>query len=149
VLVVIGMIALASPATALDVEEWDQKQIASLATQLESVVNKLYESARVDTWEPMTRKNVIYLIVQDLKTLKRLTERLARQLNEGEGREATSALFERIGRVVRDIRAKRGMAPILEDSEDEIDEARGQLNALAAFYGQQPLPPVATPPATK
>ena len=147
-LTIIGILTLAGTAPALDVEGWDQERITEVAAQFELAVDKLYKSARLETWEPMQRKNVIYLIVQDLKTLKRHSTRLAAQLRDGQGRDETILLFERIERVVRDIRAKRGMAPILQGKQSEIDATRGKLEELAAFYGKT-LPPVAAPPTKK
>jgi hypothetical protein len=144
-LAIIGILTLAGTAPALDVETWDQERVTDVATQFETVVDQLFRAARLETWEPMQRKNAIYLIVQDLRALRRHSTRLAAQLREGQGRDETLPLFERIERVVRDIRAKRGMAPILQGKEAEIDAARGKLEELSAFYGRT-LPPVAAPP---
>jgi hypothetical protein len=137
---VIGLLATGGAALALDAEEWDQKGAAQAATEFELAVNELYESARLARFEPMTRKNVIFLIVQDLRTLKRFSSRLAKQLHEGEGQAETAPLFDRIGVIVRDIRAKKDMAPILESSQRELDIAREKLLELSAFYGKDPLP---------
>jgi hypothetical protein len=84
----------------------------------------------------MQRQTVVFLIVHDLRTLRRFAMRLANQLLAGQGRDETAPLFLRIGRVVRDIRARKGMAPILQGADDEIEATREKLETLAAFYGK-------------
>jgi hypothetical protein len=140
VLAITGLLAAAGAALALDAVPWEQERVVEAATRFELSVNELYESARLAKFEPMTRKNAIFLIVQDLKTLKRYSTRLVGQLREGEGQAETAPLFDRIGMIVRDIRAKKDMAPILENSQAALDKARERLLQLAAFYGKQPLP---------
>lgn len=134
-LAIIGLLAMAGAAPTFSAEEWDQERVAALAADFSASVNSLFQAARLETREPMSRKNAIYLTVQDLRTLRRFSTRLANQLRAGEGQEETAPLFQRIGRVVRDIRARRGMAPILRDAEEEIEATRAKLEELAAFYG--------------
>ncbi len=144
VLALIGVLA-AGPASALDAQEWNQERVAELATQFSLSVEQLYASARVERWEPMQRQNSVFLIVDDLKTLRRFSGRLARQLTEGVGREQTQPLAGRIANLILEIRVKQRSAAILENSTEEIDTARGQIEAILAYYGRS-LPPVASPP---
>jgi hypothetical protein len=148
VLAIIGMLALAGPAAALDVQDWNQERVSELATQFQVSADKLYQSARVERYEPMQRFNKVFLIVEDLNLLRRYASRLARQLQNGENREATEVLVERITFLVREIRVKRTGAQILENSQDEIATARAQLEEIVRYYGKT-LPPIASPPAKK
>ena len=137
---IIGLLASGGAALALDVEQWDQKRVTEAAAEFDLAVKDLLDSARLAQNEAMTRKNTIFLIVQDLKALKRFSGRLVRQLQEGEGQAETAVLLDRIGVLSRDIRAKKDMVPILEDSQRQLDTAREKLLKLAAFYGEDPLP---------
>ena len=143
----IGVLA-AGPASALDAQEWNQERVAELATQFSLSVDQLYASARVERYEPMQRQNRVFLIVEDLKNLRRFSGRLARQLNEGVGREQTQPLAARIANLILDIRVKQRSAAILQNSTEEIETARGQIEAILAYYGKS-LPPVASPPTNE
>ncbi len=143
-LALIGVLA-AGPASALDAQEWNQERVAELATQFNLSVEQLYTSARVESFQVMQRQNSVFLLIDDLKTLRRFSARLARQLTEGVGREQTQPLATRIANLILDIRVKQRSAAILQDSKEEVDTARGQIEAILAYYGKS-LPPVASPP---
>jgi hypothetical protein len=82
-----------------------------------------------------------YLLIQDMAQLKRHAARLAKQLEKGDSRDATSKIFDRIQRQVRAIVDARKSSPLLGGSQDEIDQARAAYEKLADYYGVEPIPP--------
>ena len=143
---ILGLVLLVAPVQAVEEAAWDQARAAALAPEFEKTVTALHRTAKIENRDPNQAKSAeIYLLVQDIQSLSRISRRLSRQLSNGQGRAETDPLFRRLMVIVRDINAQRASAPILENSGAEIDEARRVLGELAAYYGQVLPPPVAAP----
>lgn len=148
------LIASASTGTATAVETdaaaWNQQEVTALAASFEQAVDDLVDKAQIEKGQGdkgATQRADIYLLVEDLKSLNRHSRQLSTQLGKGLGRAETDALFRRMMSIVRDIRAQREeKMPLLENSGDEIERARGILEQLARYYGEAMPPPVAAPP---
>lgn len=144
-------LVLAGNARALEADlAWDQARATSLVQQLHEAVGSLLREAKVedqniDQLTAVSSQN--YLLIQDLRAIKRHTRALARRLEAGQGREESLALFERIQMVVRDAAVKKRRSPLLHDAQAQIDQARGKLEELARYYQKVPTTaPVSTPP---
>ena len=145
-----GLCFLAGKVHALEADQtWSQEEVTAAATEFEQSVDALFRATRASQFDELTKRNSVYLMAEDLKRLRRFTSRLARQLREGQGQEDTAVLFDRVELLVRDLRAKRGRTPILQNAQAEIEKARAELDTLSRFYRTGGLPPVATPPSSK
>ncbi len=146
----LAVLLLAGSARALESDlPWDQTKATSLAQQLHKAATSLLRAARIedqniDSLTTVSSQN--YLLIQDLRAIRRHTGALARRLEAGQGAEETLPLFERIRMVVRRAAVNRRSSPLLYDAQGEIDQARANLDELARYY-QKPTeqPPVASP----
>jgi flagellin-specific chaperone FliS len=71
---------------------------------------------------------------------------LARRLAEGQDREQTAVLFDRVENVVQRAVVNQRSAQVLENAQDDIDKARDILNQLRVYYERPTVPPVAAEP---
>jgi len=119
---------------------WDQQRVTDLAGELDKRTAKLISAAKVlDRTDDDTET---YLLVEDLRRLKRATARLARDLRAGKERISTTPLMLRVVEIVRTIRVRAQTSQMLHDARDEIAGAREVLAKLAGFYGNEWPPPV-------
>lgn len=121
--------------------DWDQDGAAKVAAEVAAAVEKLYVQAKVEDQNTATTAASAesYLLVEDLKMLRRHSRRLQRELEKGSGREETRRLYERLELLIRDARASKQSAPILENAQQEIEDARAVMNRLRAYYGAPPV----------
>ena len=144
-------VALSGQALALeDSYGWNQEDAVAVSGRLAEAVDSLFNEARIEQYEPklaLTAKT--YMFVQDLKSLKRRTRALHRHLKNGQGRDDTIRLFERIEVTVRQARVRRATTPVLASSEPEIEAARVQLDDMRDLYYSKPMPQVAAAPPVK
>ena len=138
----VGLLGLSTPALALE-DAWNQELVTQSAEKFEKMVSALYDKARIENQEYQLSPVGIesYLLVDDMKTLRRHSRALLRNLKNGEGRDATVQLFERMQVIIRDLRTRLPSTPLLSGAQPEMDAARDTLNELRAFYGIEPLPP--------
>ena len=138
----VGLLGLSTSAFALE-DEWDQQQVSETAERFENEVSALYEKARIENqqYQVPSVSTESYLLVDDMKTLRRHSRALVRNLENGAGRDATIRLFERMQIIIRDLRVIMPMTHLLSGAQHELDTARATLNELRAFYGIEPLPP--------
>jgi hypothetical protein len=144
-----GAVLLAGAARALEADlPWDQAEATKAATQLSAAVDRLIEQGKLEEraagFTPKALEN--YLLIEDLKQLKRHSKVLASQLEAGNGREETAGLFKRIQGLARDVAVGKRSSPILEGAQHEIDKTRELLDELTAYYEAR-TPPVAAPPS--
>jgi hypothetical protein len=135
----VALVALVGIARAEEAElAWDQEKVAKVAAEFAAAADRLYNEARVESYaEDSLQSADIWLVVEDLKSIKRYGGQLARRLDSGEGREDTTRLFERLQMLVRDARVHKRQAPVLEGeaAQAEIAKARKILAQLNAYYG--------------
>ena len=146
-----GVILLTGTTQAFEAElPWNQEDVTQLAKQLKTTVDGLIQQGefeeRAAGFSPKALEN--YLLIEDLKQLKRYAKVLVSQLEAGQGREDTAGLLRRIQTVGRDLEVGKQASPILEGSGPEIDKLRGFLGELQAYYEPR-MPPVAAPPEEK
>jgi hypothetical protein len=138
----ISLVALISLVGIARAEEtqltWEQEKVAKVAAEFVAAVDQLHNEARVESYaEDSLQSADMWLVVEDLKSLKRYSGQLARRLEAGEGREDTLRLFERLQMLVRSTRQHKQSAPILEGeaAQAQIAKARAILNQLNGYYG--------------
>ena len=138
----VGLLGLCTSAIALE-DEWNQELVAQTAAKFEKEVSGLYDKARIENQELQMSHVIIdsYLMVDDMKTLRRHSRALARNLKDGNGRDETIRLFERMQIIIRDLQVRAPSSPLLAGARPELDAARETLNELRAAYGIEPLPP--------
>jgi hypothetical protein len=136
------LLGLSTPALALE-DAWNQELVTQAAEKFEKEVSALYDKARIENQEYQMSPVGIqsYLLVDDMKTLRRHSRALLRNLKNGASRDETVQLFERMQIIIRTLRTRLPSTPLLSGAQPEMDTARGTLNELRAFYGIEPLPP--------
>ncbi len=142
-----SLLVAGTPATQESVLPWDQKMVTGLAESFSKAVDELYHKANVEQQDPkgLASRADVYVIVEDLKQLKRYSSRFAGDLRKGKDRDATQPLFERMLDIVQRLGGVRQKTPILMDATQEVAAAREILFLLTRYYGTSPPPPV-TPP---
>ena len=119
--------------------------MTKLATELRVAIDALYRKARVDALDHATTQDPAnYLLVEDLKQLRRHSQVLVRHLEAGASEKDTERLYRRLQNLVERARAGRRNSPLLVDAQAEIDQARGLFDTLGDYYGKTPA--VAAPP---
>jgi hypothetical protein len=122
---------------------WDQAKVMHLAKDFEKAVAALLLKARIEKREVSeTDSDAEYLIVQDLRLLRRHSQRYARALSARKGRLETTPVFLRLMEIVRSARSQVQGTDILADAQAEIDAARKILGEIAGYYGESLPPPV-------
>ena len=143
-----ALLCLAGPARAQEdvVPTPPKPDPAKVAAELAEAVGVLWTRARQEKpiLEGTASEVENYLIIEDLRMLKRHTEMLSQRLARGEGPERTEPLFWRIQVLVAQARTLRAHTSILQGSEAEIAEANRLLDALTSHFEGE-TPPVGTP----
>lgn len=147
-------VLMATQARAIEADlPWDQGTATEYSRQLATSVSWLYREAKIEQDEASLTAVTVdnYVFVEDLKSLRRYTERLARALESGKSQEETATLFARIQRLVRDVQDSKRFAHVLEGeaARAEVETARGYLNELTRFYEKSAPAPVASEPASQ
>jgi hypothetical protein len=121
--------------------DWDQQGAAKVAAEVAAALDRLYVQAKVEDQNTATTAMSAesYLLVEDLKMLRRHSRRLQRELEKGSGRDETRRLYDRLELLIRNARASKESAPILENAQQQIEEARAVMNRLRAYYGEPPV----------
>ena len=139
---------LAMSAEAYEAVDWSQPKATELAGDLAEAADALWDRARLEKGgqerTPASAEN--YLLVEDLKMLKRTTRVLADRLQKAQGRAETAPLFQRILLLVNEAATVKRRSTLLTGAGAEIDRARHTLDQLSAYYGES-TPPVAAPPS--
>ena len=133
---------------AVDPSAWNQEEAASAAKALEEKLGEIFRDIKLQDGAIQARQNKTFVVAEDLRALRRIARRLARELDSGATREDTEILFSRAIRVVDRLRVNMPGTPSFVNEIDKITEARAQLDVLAPMYGVTLPPPVAAPSET-
>jgi hypothetical protein len=143
------LLLLVGSAQALEGElEWSQEEVAKVARQLDDAAAALIKAADIERG-PQPGINLEarnYLLMEDMRALKRFTERLATRLEQGQDREQTAPLFDRIENLTARARTSFNRASLLQGSREQVQAAREIANQLRRYYGRPVLPPIAGGP---
>lgn len=114
---------------------WNQEQAALIAAEVSKMADAIYIEAKAGAVEGSATNANTYVLIEDLKQIKRFTRRLARDLGSGSTRDDTDRLFQRIEALLRTARKDLRSTPALDSADEEIAAARAKLNELRALYG--------------
>jgi hypothetical protein len=131
--------AAAAPATKSTppTKEWDQAEVTALSQQLTDGVKGVRAAFRkeptpnIASGEARSRHRLLDL----LRLIESETRQLSRQLEAGEGRDATAPVFERLLLSVRQAQDLRARIFAQDKALQAISKAREPLNELSAYYG--------------
>lgn len=157
ILALFAFMALAGPTAAEEADKakdavaaadsaaWNQDAATEAAKALEAKVGEIFKSIELQDGAIQARQNKTFVVAEDLRSLRRISRRLSRELASGAGREDTAPLFTRTMRMVDRLRLNMPGTPSFVNEIDKIHEARAQLDVLAPMYGVTLPPPVAAP----
>jgi hypothetical protein len=144
-----GLLLLVGTAQALEGDaDWNQEEVTKAARQLDGTVAGLIAGANLERGPSpgVTIEAKNYLLMEDMKALKRYTGRLAKRLEEGQDREQTAPLFDRIENLTARARASFNYSTLLQGAREQVEEARQVANQLRRYYGKPALPPITEGP---
>ena len=148
-----------SSAHAQAAAPWDQKQVTAIAVQLERALRDLRVTVRRNPQVSATtlQRRTQFEARESLRFLVTTSQRLASQLQAGEGLDATLPTFRRLMMFRRDAERAGRRANIQAPTLERIVAAQTLIDQLMPFYGQAvteeeaaekaPTPEAATPPA--
>ena len=129
---------VALPAASAEQKEWDQAAVTELAKQLAEVTRSIRQATR--RAEPPGHGSGLRLAhlqgQDDLRMLQNSVNSLARQLENGVGREETYSTFRRI-RTLRNDLAETARRFIREPAPEKLQQVQGALDQLALFYAAE------------
>jgi hypothetical protein len=145
----VAVLALSGTATAATETapkaDWEQPKVQAASAGFLKAVNDLLQSSRLEDSMNQSQTNQVYLVIEDLKSLRRFAQRLDRQIAAGDSEESTAPLFQRTLRLIDRLRVSVPATPLFESQLPKIRAARTELEALAPFYGVTLPPQVAAP----
>ena len=136
-----GALALAavSGVARAELAKWDQKRVSAIATELADAVNKAAievdkgKGSRVD----VAKERAFYEFQEDMRLAKNTSRHLAKELNEGKGREETYPTYKRL-KTLRNDAAESARRAVTPDSTIEAITAAGELmNRLRPYYEEE------------
>ena len=135
--------AMAKPAAtetaAVNPDPWVQEDVAATAEKLSEQIDKLYTLARIENYDnTRTMREVGFLVIEDMKVLRRMSRQLAARLKDGQGKDDTDQIMTRMEITLSNLRVNMVRSPILEDRGPEIAQAQDTMNQMRAYYGITP-----------
>jgi hypothetical protein len=137
------LIGGASVATAEQHEAaaWDQAKATELAGQLADAVKSVRDAQRnaptPNVASGMSRAHARFS--DGLRLIGNEAKHLAKQLQEGNDREATSPVYERLTSLIDGAREDARRMMLVDPVTQKIDAAREGMNQLRALYGEAPV----------
>jgi hypothetical protein len=133
-LILVALALIGADGEAVD--SWDQEKAAAAATELAASLDGLRDALRN---EPSTGIGPGERSGHELRDRLRLMENeskhLAAELKDGQGRDATYPVFQRINGLRRDAVEDAQRMYLQQPVRDKIESARGPLEKLAGYYG--------------
>jgi hypothetical protein len=135
--------AAAAPAPPPPTKEWDQATVTSLSQELATGVKGVRAAFRkeptpsIASGEARSRHRLLDL----LRLIESESRQLSRQLEAGEGRDATAPIFDRLLVSVRQAQDLRARIFAQEKALQAISSARETLTEISAYYGTVPPEP--------
>jgi hypothetical protein len=125
----------ALPAASAEQQEWDQAAATELAKQLAEATGSIRQAARSGErpGPGSGLRNAHLRALDDLRRLENMINRLARQLEDGAGREATYPTFRRV-RALRDDLARTARRFIREPAPTKLQQIDRAFDRLDLFY---------------
>jgi hypothetical protein len=133
-------LACAPVAASAELPRWDQKRVTTIATELSEAVNKAaievdkQKGSRVD----ISRERAFYEFREDLRLARNTARHLAKELEDGKGREETYPTFKRLKTLRNDAAENARRADMPEATLATITSAGELLNRLRPYYEEEP-----------
>ena len=140
-----ALVLAGTAAAATGKQEWEQAKVAEASAGLLKAVDDLYRGSKLEDHSNQSQTNQVYLVIEDLKSLRRFAQRLSRQIAAGQTEADTAGLFERAMRLIDRLRVSVPATPLFQSQLPAIRNARAELEKLAPYYGVTLPPPVAAP----
>ncbi len=145
-LALLAALVLMGTATAATTKpEWEQAKVVEASAGFEKAVDDLYRGTKLEDHNNQAQTNQVYLVIEDLKSLRRFAQRLNRQIADGKTEADTAGLFDRTMRLIDRLRLSVPATPLFESQLPAIRHARAELEKLAPYYGVTLPPPVGAP----
>jgi hypothetical protein len=133
-------LALVPLAAAAELPRWDQARVTAIAVELsESVAKAALEvekqkGGRVD----VSKERAFYEFREDMRLAKNTSRHLAKELQDGKGREETYPTFKRLKTLRNDAAENARRADMPDSTMAAITAAGGLLNRLRPYYEEEP-----------
>lgn len=133
-------LVLAPLAAVAELPRWDQPRVTAIAVELsESVAKAALEvekqkGGRVE----VGKERAFYEFREDMRLAKNTSRHLARELQDGKGREETYPTFKRLKTLRNDAVENARRADMPESTMAAITAAGGLLNRLRPYYEEEP-----------
>jgi hypothetical protein len=145
----LGALAIAglliAPSARGELAAWDQAQVTSLAKELTTATDSLYDTFRKQPPPDVgsLQTHPYYRLKQFTRMLRVQASLFARSLEDGEGREQTVWIYETLMSLARSARDDAGRVFVTSDVGERAAAVRGVLNQLGPYYDPdfQRLPP--------
>jgi hypothetical protein len=133
-------LALAPLAAAAELPRWDQPRVTAIAVELSEAVAKAtlevdkQKGGRVD----VSKERAFYEFREDMRLARNTSRHLAKELQDGKGREETYPTFKRLKTLRNDAAENARRADMPDSTMAAITAAGGLLNRLRPYYEEEP-----------
>jgi hypothetical protein len=134
------LVAGLAVAAAAELAAWDQKRVAALAKELADAVGKAAVEAdkgkgsRVD----VGKERAYYEMREDLRLAKNTARHLAKELEDGKGREETYPTYRRLKTIRNDAAENARRAVMPDETVGAITAAGALMLRLRPYYEEEP-----------
>jgi len=133
-------LVLAPVAATAELPRWDQQRVTTIANELAEAVAKAalevdkQKGSRVD----VTKERAFYEFREDMRLAKNSARHLAKELQDGKGREETHPTFRRLKTLRNDAAENARRADMPDSTLAAITSAGELLNRLRPYYEEEP-----------
>ena len=118
------------------VDSWDQEKAAAAATELAASLDGLRDALRSEPPPGIgSGARTRHELRDRLRLMENESKHLAAELTDGQGRDATYPVFQRINEIRRAAVDNAQRMYLQQPVLDKIESARGPLEKLAGYYG--------------
>jgi hypothetical protein len=118
------------------VDSWNQEKAAAAATELAASLDGLRDALRNEPSPGIgSSERPRHELKDRLRLMENESKHLAAELKDGQGRDATYPVFQRINSIRRDAVEDAQRMYLQQPVRDKIESARGPLEKLAGYYG--------------
>jgi hypothetical protein len=129
-------------AAAAELPRWDQPRVTAIAVELSEAVSKA--AVEVDKQKggrvEVGKERAYYEFREDMRLAKNTSRHLAKELQDGKGREETYPTFKRLKTLRNDAVENARRADMPESTLAAITAAGALMNRLRPYYEEEPEP---------
>jgi len=132
------VVAFSLSSAKAEPAKWNQKRVTSIAENLAVAVGELRDNVRkLPPIANSPQRKVRYQALDDLSTLKQVSDSLARALKAGKGREETYPTFRRIQTLQHDLEEHGRKADIKLDTLNAYAKVADLLRQISPYYEEE------------